>query len=184
MDVKFELEGVKEALEMVSPDLARKAIRSALDKTGTFTKKEIIDGITGEYNIKAKDVRSRIEVIRTRIDRLEVWLKIKSPKLSLPHFGARQAPKGVLVNIRKDKLTFISEAWLRERYAAIRKIRPWPKGTKDRAKYLKMKGLPGPSVPDMAKHTIKRLKNYYIVLNFMKQKFLDEIKKRSTIKLK
>ena len=184
MDAKFELEGVKEALEMVSSDMARKAIRSALDKTGTFAKREITDGIIKEYNIKAKDVRSRIGIIRTKIDRLEVWLKIKSPQLSLLHFGARQAPMGVLVNIRRDKLTFISKAWLSERYAAIRKIRPWLKGTKDRQRYLKMKGLPGPSVPDMAKHTIERLTRTNILIDFMKNTFDEELKKRMTSKIK
>lgn len=185
---RFELTGVKEALETFSSKKIRQAIRSTLDKTGTYAKKEIVDGITKDYNIAARDVRDKIEVQRTTQNSLETTLKIKSKKISLVHFGARQAPKGVVVFIKRGIPTVYMEAWVRDRYVAIRKTRPWPKGVgrgkkgkgqgvdPERATKLKMKGLPGPSVTNLAHPILDRIRSK--IITFMQETFANEIKKR------
>jgi hypothetical protein len=190
---KFELTGVKEALDTFSSKKVRQAIRSTLDKTGTFAKREIVTEVSSKYNIPAKDVRSHVDVIRTRIDDLETILHLKSLKYSLIYFNARQAPKGVLVNIRSGKLTFYAHAFIQtmktgHRDVFIRKIQPWPPGVgrgkkgkgkgvdPQRKEKLKMKGLPGPSIPNMAKEAIDKIR--VKVIAFMQETFAAEIKKR------
>lgn len=191
----LKLEGLEELKQTLSSDLIRKAMRSALDRTGTYGKKELVNEVTAEYNISASDVRSKIEVVRTTQSALEVILKIASRKLSLVHFAARQAPRGVLVNIKKNRISFYESAWIdrvRQRYVAIRKIRPWPPGVgrgkkgkgmgidPQRTMKLKMKGLIGPSVTDMARVKFDAIKDRMIV--FFKEEFWNQISKRTTIR--
>jgi hypothetical protein len=190
----LKLEGLEELRQTLSGDLIRKAMRSALDRTGTYGKKQLVDEVTSEYNVSTSDVRSKIEVIRTTQSAMEILLKTVSRKLSLTHFGARQAPKGVLVNIRRNQISFYEGAWvdrLRNRYVAIRKIRPWPPGVgrghkgrgrgvdPRRAAKLRMKGLPGPSVTDMVRVNFDKVADSMV--SFFKQEFWNQIFKRTSI---
>ena len=52
LGVKFELRGVKEALNLFSPKVVSKAVRYALDRSGKAIKTDITKEISRGYNIK------------------------------------------------------------------------------------------------------------------------------------
>ncbi len=143
MQMKAELKGVKEALEMFDAKKVRQATRSTLDKTGTFMKRRIVEMVTNIYEIMAKDVRDKITILRTSMSSLETVLKIKSQKLSLVYFKARQAPKGLLANIKRGQVSYWPHAFLhtpdRPIWTAIRRGKP----------RTPLRGLKGPSVSDI-----------------------------------
>ena len=111
MDLK--LEGLKEAKEMFSADLIRKAERSALDRSATFGKKCIVEGVTADYNIQAKDVREAITTRRTTQFANEIAIIIKGKILPLlDYFHAIQDRSGILANVSKTSPMRIPHAFI------------------------------------------------------------------------
>lgn len=167
---EFELKGVKEALENFSSKKVKQAIRSTLDKTGTQAKKEIVDIVSSDYNIAPKDVRDAIKVERTTQTSLETRIKIASKKLSLLYFKARQAPRGVLANVRKGTVSFYKSAFIVDKWhkAMIRTGR----------KRLPIEHRAGPSVTQIVAmdKIMDRIKAK--MSKIMNDMFLEEIKKR------
>lgn len=143
MQMKAELKGIKEALDMYDAKKVRQATRSTLDKTGTFMKRRIVEMVTNAYEIASKDVRDKITVIRTSMSSLETILKIKSQKLSLVYFKARQAPKGVLANIKRGGLSYWAHAFIQYPNNPI-----WV-GVRRTKNRCPIRGLKGPSVTDI-----------------------------------
>jgi hypothetical protein len=168
-----ELKGVKEALEAFDPKIVKKAIRSTLDKTGTYGKKEIVETISSEYNIAPKDIRDKISVVRTTMESLETKLRIVSRKLSLVYFKARQAPKGVLANIRKSSLEFYKSAFVQTMPTGFQGV-----FKRKTTKRYPIKHLAGPSVTEIVGSERIWTKITATVQDFMDRTFKDEIDKR------
>lgn len=100
IQMKVELKGVKEALEMYDPKKVRQAIRSTLDKTMTFMKKRLITLITEKYNVPATEVRKVISTVRTTMAELVATLNLKGkriPMVLFPHADIK--PGGVVVSM-------------------------------------------------------------------------------------
>lgn len=178
LKMEAKLEGVEEFKKMVSADLFRKAMRSTLDKSGTQVKRLITDEITQEFNIKASDVRSKINVVRTTFQSLEMWIRIASTRLSLLYFGAVQTASGVSAFIRKGKVHstphgFIQTMRSGHRDAFARKGR----------KRLPIRTLGAPGVVELANTVLKKPGIDEKLQGVMEQIFSDEVVKRTGVKL-
>jgi hypothetical protein len=66
LNVKCDVQPTIDYLNRIAKDLGDKAIASALNKTIAQTRTQMIRGITGEYVIKAADVRERLQVHRAK----------------------------------------------------------------------------------------------------------------------
>jgi len=96
-----------------SRQLLKKAIRSALDRTGTWGKKYLVEDVTENYNLSSAKIRRAIEVKRTTQDKLEVSLKIRGPGLSiLRDFNAWQDRIGIKANIKKAETYNVPHAFI------------------------------------------------------------------------
>ena len=66
LSVKCDVRPMIDYLNRVAKGLGDQAITSALNKTVAQAKTQMIRGITDEYNIKASDVRERLQVQRAK----------------------------------------------------------------------------------------------------------------------
>lgn len=93
--VKRDLEGIKGGL----PTAASGAINETLMESRT----QIVRGITSRVNIKAKDIRPHIRIVRSTPKTMTGKLTLAETKrLGLKYFGARQTARGVSYRIAKS----------------------------------------------------------------------------------
>jgi hypothetical protein len=171
--MSVKLEGVKEALEMYDPKIVKQAIRSTLDKTATQVKQDIVEDVSTNYNIKAKEVRDAITVYRTKANDLKSEVVINSGHLQLvAYFKALQNRAGVVANISRRGLTTIKGAF-------INPGQTWHGSLmrKGKARYP-LKTIAGPTIPDVAggQRLFKSVKEMWE--RNMEKLFGEEIEKR------
>lgn len=103
-------------LKNFSGALVRKAVRSALDRTGTWSKGYIADKVSEDYKLKSSNVKKAIKVNRTTQTKLSAELITKGTALTLiDNFNAIQDAVGVNATIRsgwvkKTPHAFINKA--------------------------------------------------------------------------
>ena len=108
LGVKFELRGVKEALNLFSPKVVSKAVRYALDRSGKAIKTDITKEISKGYNIKQKDIREKIRIGKAvNIGRdNELKITIKGSRIPLSKFRLSEQGKGIVAQIKKGEGTY------------------------------------------------------------------------------
>lgn len=111
MEIKMTLTGIKEAREAASPERLRRAIARALAKTVSQGKTAATKAIREEYNIKQRDLASKI---RTEIDpsRLQAAITVSGRNIPLLQFGARQTKKGVTLQIKKGSRKVLRSSFI------------------------------------------------------------------------
>lgn len=150
--ISVKLEGVKEAMEMYDQKLVKQAIRSALDKTGTKVKQDIVGAVSGLYYVKPSDARREIEVKRTTAKEFSVGIWISKHRFQLySYFHAMQDKIGVYVNISRINTTRIPHAFIQRARGGWAGVMV----RKGRGRYpisgsAKSAGLPGPSIAELA----------------------------------
>ena len=85
--------------ERATINAARRALNTVLRKAKTQTSKDI----RKRYNIKARDLNKRIRDTKATNRNLQAVLTIKSGKIPVYYFGARQTSKGVTAKILRNK---------------------------------------------------------------------------------
>jgi hypothetical protein len=170
--ITFTIEGFKEAQDFLDPKKFTQAIRSTLDKTGTFAKAQISAEISNRYNFDAGTASKAMSVMRTTMSSLETKLRIVGPRLSLILFNARWGPSGTVSQILRITPHLIPHSF----------IATMPTGHVDvfvrkQRKRLPIKSLPGPSVADMANAVLS--KATAAVNAFIQETFNAEVTKRS-----
>jgi len=169
--VKFELKGVKEALEQFDSKKITGAIRSTLDKSATQGKQQIVKAVSDNYNIKPKDVRDVVQVERTTQTALETKIHIARKKLSLAYFKARQTATGVVAHVRKSGASVYPSAFVVKRWGG----KVFRRRGKKR---FPLKTLSGPAVTEIVRleHIMEKVQKR---INESMEKLLpEEIKKR------
>jgi len=180
MDLK--LEGLEDLRQTFSGDLIRKAMRSALDQSATFGKKQIVDLVTDNYNIKIPKAKEAVKIVRTtQISNDEVSFIIKGKNLSRYHdFGAIQDTQGITVFVRKRDPTRIRHAFIRT------SKRGWTGVMirKTRERYpLSSKMDSGPSIATLVKSTLWDIA-FSDIFAYFKWMFYDQIEKRMRARFK
>ena len=101
ISAEINQDDVSNLLQTYSPALVKKAIRSALDRTGTWGKNYMVDDVTRNYNLLPSRIKGSITVNRTTQTENEVAIIVKSKaQLSLLNdFGAIQDSIGILASI-------------------------------------------------------------------------------------
>lgn len=93
---------VQNILKHLDKDLARKAIRSALDRTATWAKNYMATDVSSNYNIMASRVKGATKTKRTTQTNLVASTKVSGKGLSmLDDFKAIQDAVGIKVNVSK-----------------------------------------------------------------------------------
>ena len=106
VSAEFKKSDIDNLLKNFSGSLVRKAVRSAIDRTATWSKKEIIKNITGHYNISPTKVKSAITTERTKQNTLKTAINIRGVRLPIGDtFPVWQDSVGVKAQISKG------EAW-------------------------------------------------------------------------
>jgi len=107
---KIDIENLKKTY---SSELVRKAIRSALDKTATWSKNYLADEIAKTYKLPSKDVRRAMHLNRTTQTKLESQIITESTALELiKYFNAIQDPIGVSAIITPGWMKKIPHAFI------------------------------------------------------------------------
>jgi hypothetical protein len=152
IDVKLGVSGnqIQRTEELLGhiPGAAAKAIARAMNRTIEGTRTQIVRSVTGDYIIKAKDVRETIRIERASPSKLQARLISAGSVIGLQHFSfspktIKPRPKvGVRVRVRKDsKATAISGAFVSDSIQGI-----FRRKGKDR---FPLERLHGPAVPSM-----------------------------------
>lgn len=76
--IKADFKGVQRKLDQLSTNLQARVVPAALNKVAAKAKTEMTRQITGEFNIRADDVRSRLRVTRAA-RRLSQWYATLDP---------------------------------------------------------------------------------------------------------
>jgi len=152
MNIDVRIEGVEKLrrnLETIRRELGDRAMTGALNKTAAKARTEMTRAITSEFNLKARDVRSQLSVIRARRGRLQAELNPfgssskRGRALNVIHFlenrvtlaeGRRRKKSGTQNVLRfKIKKTggvkTIKGAFIGNkgrRYSSEYQARPWP----------------------------------------------------------
>lgn len=179
MDLK--LEGFEDLKQSFSGDLIRKAMRSALDQSATFGKKQIVDLITSNYNIETLRAKEAVSIVRTTHTSNEIIFGVKGKVLSLyHHFHAIQDAQGVTAFVEKRNPMRIPHAFIRT------SRRGWTgvmiRTTKERYP-LSWKVNRGPWIPELVEGAIWDIASSDI-LAYFKWIFWDQLEKRSRVKFK
>jgi hypothetical protein len=87
-------------IKLISNDLDRAKVM-AINRATNTTVARMKDIITNKYNIKKKDIVSKVNIIKANKNRNESRIIIPHRPLGLIYFSARQTKKGVSYSIRK-----------------------------------------------------------------------------------
>ena len=134
MSLEINKEDIQNLLKTFSGDLARKAIRSALDKTGTWSKNYLSDLVSQNYNIKSSDVKKAMKVIRTTQTNLCTSLITRGSALSLiDYFKAIQDATGVTATIsptwiKRTPHAFINVPNSSKKFGIMKRKGHWAQG--------------------------------------------------------
>jgi len=111
MIVEVKLEGIDEALAVLRPDVANKAIRRTINELMSQSKTAASKKVRERYNIKAKKLNNYINVRKASGNYLEAKLSVRSREVSLFHFlygektpnmGRRSKKKPVRIKVLKQ----------------------------------------------------------------------------------
>ena len=137
------------------PKQAGKAMARTLTKVAKSGKSNSAKMIRETFTAKAAGIKKAITTTRAKPQRLVAYIKVKSKRLSLVHFGAKDKdPEGVVVEVRKKgKKIRIPSAFI-AKASGSGANRVFVRVGKKR---LKIRSLVGPSVTSMFKGTDRRL---------------------------
>jgi hypothetical protein len=175
MSAEINKEDIQALLKTYSSDLVRKAIRSALDRTGTWAKKYIASNVSTNFNVSSARVKKAVMVKRTTQSNLEISLNVLGKGLSLINFGAYQDDVGVKVPFSKRKMYDYPHAFINkesgQKFIAIRKTK----------KRYPLSGKPGrgPSIARLADRLSHRSKRDVDMTNHLYEELSNQIAKRT-----
>lgn len=112
MEIKLDIKGLDEMREALSPAKLQRAIIRALDKTAKQGKTAAQKAIRDEYNIKLRDLSSKIKT-DFHPSSLKAVITATDRSIPLIQFSPRQTKKGISLRIKKGssktiKRTFIA----------------------------------------------------------------------------
>ena len=102
MDIKFELKGIKAVQDMLDPKRFKKVVTRTLNKTASQANTAMSRKVREVYNIKAKDLRTKIRVFRANDGKLFAVIRVQDKQgMPLLSFSARQTRKGITYKVKK-----------------------------------------------------------------------------------
>jgi hypothetical protein len=181
LKIEAKLEGIQEAKKMFSSDLIKKATRSAIDRSATYGKKCIAESVPEHYHIKARDVKTAIQVKRTTQKLNEADIVTKGKPLGfVDYFHATQDRGGVSVSVAKDHTTRFPHAFMNIARNSGKRVIMKRIG---RARYPTTgKKMIGASIPRLVGSSKIWESAKEKIMGFLNQEFKDQLEKRLRIK--
>lgn len=154
IEIRFEEQELRRLDQFLKemPRAVPRILRSSINRTTTALRRDILRMTTKEYRLQQKNIQSRVRLgARAEIRRLNRRITLKSRRIGLINFGARQNAKGVSAGIRRGggrklhRSAFIATGLSNNRHVFMRKG----------AKRLPIQTLYGPSMVDIWKETLE-----------------------------
>lgn len=178
VSAEFKKQDIDNLLKNFSGALVRKAIRSALDKTGTWGKNYLANDVSNNYNLSNARVKKAIKVSRTTQSKLETSLNISGSGLSiLDDFKAVQDSIGIRANIGRTKEFRVAHAFINKTRSSGKKVIMM----RTSRKRYPTTGKPGrgPSIPILVNRMGNREKRDNDLTNHLYQELNIQIAKRT-----
>jgi hypothetical protein len=178
ISAKINKADIDNLLKNFSGALVRKAVRSALDRTGTWGKNYIANDVSSNYNLTNARVKKAIKVKRTTQTKMETSLNISGSGLSiLDDFNATQDSIGIRANISKHKEFRVPHAFINKARSSGKKVIMM----RVSHKRYPTTGKPGrgPSIPTLVNRLGNREKRDSDLTNHLYQELETQIAKRS-----
>lgn len=168
---------INNLLKKYSGDMVRKSVRSALDKTASWSKKYIAQDVSENYNLSAARVKKAIRVQRTTQTKLSTSLIISGRALSvLDDFHAWQDAVGIKANVSRSHVKSVPHAFI----ASVRRSGKRVIMMRTTKKRYPTTGKPGvgPSIPMLADRSKNREKRNRRINTHLFNELMNQIKKR------
>jgi len=176
MSAELNKKDVENLLKTYSSSLVKKAIRSSLDRTGTWAKKYLADDVSQNYNLSSARVKKAIKTIRTTQMKLESSLVISGQRTSLAKdFKAWQDDVGIKANISRKQVFSVPHAFIQKKSGT--KIIMMRKG-KPRYPTTGRPGL-GPSMAALINRSSRRSKRDADMTDHLYKELQEQIAKRT-----
>jgi hypothetical protein len=178
MSAELNKQDVENLLKTYSPNLVRKAIRSGLDKTATWSKNYLADLAAKNYNIKSSAAKKTMKVERTTQTNLSSSVESKGSGLSLiDYFNATQDAAGVTAIIAPGWIKRTPHAFVNRPRSSKKKVVMLRKG-KSRYPTTGKAGW-GPPIPSLLRRS-KVLKPAMVkIQDHLYKELEDQITKRT-----
>lgn len=178
VSAEFKKEDIQNLLKTYSGNLVRKAIRSALDKTGTWGKNYLATDVSSNYNLSSSRVKKAIAIKRTTQSNLEVSLNVTGAQLSMvDDFGAIQDTIGLTATVSKTKIFRVPHAFINRIRGSGKRVAMLRTG-KHRYPTTGKPGR-GPSIPILVNRLGHRDKMNSDLTNHLYQELQNQIAKRT-----
>jgi hypothetical protein len=178
ISAEIKKEDIQNLMKTFSGQLMRKAIRSGLDKTGTWGKNYLADDVSSNYNLTSARVKKAIKVKRTTMSNLETSLNITGKRLSiLDDFKAWQDAIGIKAHVRRNTLTVTPHAFINRVRVSGKRVIMMRVG-KERYPTTGKPGV-GPSVPILVDRLSNRKKRDADLQNHLYKELEAQILKRT-----
>ncbi len=123
VSAEIKQEDIRNLIKTFSGDLVRKATRSAIDRTGTWSKDYIANAIAQNYNLKVPTVKKAIKVNRTTQTKLSAELITRGTALTLiDNFKAIQDAIGISATISPGWIKRVPHAFINRPKGSSKKV--------------------------------------------------------------
>ncbi|HFU76408.1 MAG TPA: hypothetical protein ENK66_09205 [Arcobacter sp.] len=102
--MEIEITGLDEVLKVLHPRVYQKALNRTVNDIGGKMKTQTTKEVRKTYNVKAKDIKSFMQIKRSRYSDMKYQMQIRSSPLNAIRFGAKVLKQRgkVSVRIKKD----------------------------------------------------------------------------------
>ena len=95
LSINFDTKDLEKGLNDIQRREVPKAINSAINKTATTVRKDVIRELANETGIQAKVLRQGINILRSTVSTLTASIRARGKAFNLIRFKAHQTKKGV-----------------------------------------------------------------------------------------
>ncbi len=102
--MEIEITGLDEVLKVLHPRVYQKALNRTVNDIGAKMKTNTTKNVRKKYNVKAKDIKSFMNIKRSRYSDMKYKMEVRSSPLNAMRFGAKVLKQRgkVSVRIKKD----------------------------------------------------------------------------------
>lgn len=128
-------------------------LRSAINRSSTYARREILNETTKQYGIKRPNIVDRVQLgPRAELARLSRTITVNRRSIGLVNFSAKQTPVGVVSTVRKGAVRVSRGAFIAVGAQGNRHV--FRRKTRDR---LPLKSVYGPSMTHIWNDSVGRV---------------------------
>ena len=125
----IQLQGVDEVLATLNPQVTQKALSRTINELGSKMRTQMTKEVRKTYNIKAKDIKQKMKIKRSKYSTLKYVLDVEGKTLNAMRFDAKKLKARGQVSLKIKKANgrrIIQRAFMAKNGAVLQRV----KGTK------------------------------------------------------